>query len=178
VTVLRRILGATLVSAALLLGSATPAHAAARIVFYDASRAAEFVSAVNQGAANWNARVSNVQLRAVPPGGRADVVVTAANGWPFAVTQGLGRGEISFGRDAVNQGHFPPRIAAHEFGHILGLPDNRTGVCADLMSGGSAPPTCRNAFPNPQEAARVQSNFRAFAPPARTDAPALVFTEK
>jgi snapalysin len=51
------------------------------------------------------------------------------------------------------------RGAAHELGHILGLPDNRTGRCSDLMSGHSAPTSCTNAHPSPAEAATVDSNF-------------------
>jgi snapalysin len=165
---LRRLVGATLASAALLLGPAVPAQAAAapRVVTYDVSRAAEFVAAVDQGAANWNARVTNVRLTRAAAGTRADIVVRAADGWPYAITRSLGRGEVSMGRQAVRERHSPVRIAAHEFGHLLGLPDDRTGRCADLMSGGSAPATCRNAFPNPTEAAKVQANFAGPIPVA------------
>ena len=63
------------------------------------------------------------------------------------------------GRQAVNQGYYQPRIAAHEFGHILGLPDRRTGLCADLMSGSSAPVSCTNPYPNTREASTVNANF-------------------
>jgi snapalysin len=66
-------------------------------------------------------------------------------------------------------GYSRPRIAAHEFGHILGLPDRRTGLCADLMSGSSAPVSCTNANPNPRERAEVDADFRtAVTAPART----------
>jgi snapalysin len=132
---------------------------AARILYYNASGAAEFVSAVNQGAANWNASVTNVQLRPVPAGGRANITVVADNGWPRAQVTSLGNGRIWMGRQAVQQGHYPPRIAAHEFGHILGLPDRRTGLCTDLMSGSSAPATCRNDRPNAAEAREVNARF-------------------
>jgi snapalysin len=67
------------------------------------------------------------------------------------------------GREAVNDGYYQPRIAAHEFGHILGLPDRRTGLCADLMSGSSAPVSCRNAYPNAAEATAVNNAFRSSA---------------
>jgi snapalysin len=141
----------------------TPAQAApqqaARILYYNASGAAEFVSAVNQGAANWNASVTNVQLRPVPAGGRANITVVADNGWPRAQTTSLGNGRIWMGRQAVQQGYYPPRSAAHEFGHILVLPDRRTGRCTDLMSGSSAPVSCRNDRPNSAEAAEVNARF-------------------
>jgi snapalysin len=136
---------------------------AARILYYDASRAAEFVAAVNQGAANWNASVTNVRLEPVPAGRRANITVVADNGWPRAQVTSLGNGRIYMGRQAVQQGHYPPRIAAHEFGHILGLPDRRTGLCTDLMSGSSAPPSCRNAFPSAAEAREVNARFAGAA---------------
>ncbi len=148
--------------------AAAPSSAAARIVYYDASRAAEFVAAVNQGAANWNERVTNVQLRPVRPGVRANIVVYADNGWPRAITTSLGNGRFYMGRRAVDDGHNPTRIAAHELGHILGLPDRRTGRCTDLMSGSSAGTSCTNAFPNAAEASEVDALFsrRAEVAPA------------
>jgi snapalysin len=153
-------------------GAAPAGTAAARVLYYDASRAAEFVAAVNQGAANWNASVTNVRLEPVPSGRRANITVIADNGWPRAQVTSLGNGRIYMGRQAVQQGHYPPRIAAHEFGHILGLPDRRTGRCTDLMSGSSAPPSCRNAFPSAAEAAQVN---RLFAGAATVRIPANVF---
>jgi snapalysin len=142
---------------------AAPA-AAARILYYDASRATEFGAAIAQGAANWNARVSNVQLRPVPTGTRANITVLVDDGWPRAITTSLGNGRWYMGRTAVRDGHNPTRIAAHEFGHLLGLPDRRTGRCTDLMSGASAGPTCTNAFPNAAEAREVEARFARFAP--------------
>ena len=153
-------------------GAAPAAPTAARILYYDASRAAEFVSAMNQGAANWNASVANVRLEPVPAGRRANITVTADNGWPRTQVTSLGNGRIIMGRQAVQQGHSPARIAAHEFGHILGLPDRRTGRCTDLMSGSSAPPSCRNAFPSAAEAAQVD---RLFAGAVTVRIPANVF---
>ena len=75
------VLGAVLVAAAQLVAVA-PAHAAPRVLYYDASRAAEFVQVVHQGAGNWNSRVTNVRLEPVPSGRRANITVLADNGWP------------------------------------------------------------------------------------------------
>jgi snapalysin len=156
--ILAAALGAVALAAVQLVGAA-PAQAAPRVLYYDASRAAEFVAVVHQGAQNWNSRVTNVRLEPVPAGQRANITVYVDNGWPRAYTQSLGNGYWYMGRQAVNQGYHPPRIAAHEFGHLLGLPDRRTGLCADLMSGSSAAISCTNAFPNAQEATRVNTNF-------------------
>ncbi|MGP4024027.1 snapalysin family zinc-dependent metalloprotease [Actinomadura sp. 3N407] len=160
-----RVCAALLLGLAFLTGTGVPASAApathaadaVRTIRYDASRAAEFRAAVDEGARIWNARVSNVQL---VPGSPADVVVYADNGWPRARVTGLGRGTIWMGRQAVWEGHYTVRIASHEFGHILGLPDRRTGRCTDLMSGASAGTSCRNPDPNAAEIAEVEDNFR------------------
>ena len=152
----------------LQVGTAGPAAAAPRILYYDASQAQEFISAVNQGAQIWNSRVTNVQLQPVPAGRTPNIRVYADNGWPRTYTTSLGNGRWYMGREAVNDGYYKPRIAAHEFGHILGLPDNRTGLCSDLMSGSSAPVACTNANPSTAEATRVNNSFRtkAVAPAA------------
>jgi len=145
-----------------LLGQ-VPAAAAPRVLYYDASRAAEFVSVVHEGAAAWNNTVSNVRLMPVPAGVRANIVVTADDAWPRAITTSLGNGRWIMGRQAVRDGHYPPRIASHEFGHLLGLPDRRTGLCVDLMSGSSAGTACRSVLPNAAERRRVDTLFQSAA---------------
>ncbi len=146
---------ATLAAAGVQLTSAAPA-AAVRTVYYDASRTGEFRTNFDQAAQIWNSRVSTVRLLAGTP---ASITIYVDDGWPRAQPTGLGSGRIWMGRTAVNQGYDRNRIAAHELGHILGLPDKRTGLCADLMSGSSAPVSCRNANPNSAEASRVNSLF-------------------
>ncbi|GAA2610400.1 snapalysin family zinc-dependent metalloprotease [Paractinoplanes durhamensis] len=140
---------------------AAPASAAARILYYDASQAQEFKSVVDQGAQIWNSSVANVKLQPVTSGHTANIRVYADNGWPRTYSTSLGNGRWYMGREAVVDGYYPPRIAAHEFGHILGLPDNRTGLCSDLMSGSSAPVACTNANPSAAEKAKVESLFRS-----------------
>ncbi|SCL30387.1 snapalysin family zinc-dependent metalloprotease [Micromonospora inyonensis] len=161
---LSRAAGATLALALSLVGvqaaTGTPAGAdvgaTVRTVYYDASRAGEFKTNFDQAAAIWNSRVTNVRLQAGSP---ATVTIRVDTGWPRAYVTGLGRGTIYMGWQAVNEGYDRTRIAAHEFGHILGLPDRRTGLCSDLMSGSSAPISCTNAYPNSTEAAQVNSLF-------------------
>ncbi|MER5393519.1 snapalysin family zinc-dependent metalloprotease [Saccharopolyspora sp. NPDC002686] len=139
-----------------VVASAAPENV--RVVTYDAGQSAEFRDAVDAGAKVWNDNVQNVKFEPAN-GGAADVVVLADDGWPRTEMRGLGEGTVWMGRQAVNEGHDTIRIAAHELGHILGLPDNRTGVCEDLMSGASAGPTCTNSKPNPDEIAEVERNF-------------------
>jgi len=148
---------------------AAPApDAAARVVTYDASGAAEFKDAVTKGAAVWNQSVKNVQLKPVTSGQRANLRVVADNGWPRAQVTALGSGTIYFGRQAVDEGHNTVRIASHEMGHILGLPDVKPGPCSSLMSGASAGTSCTNANPNAAEKAEVEDAFALLESSAAT----------
>ncbi len=154
-------------------GTATAAPAppattlAVTTLTYDDSAAAEFKTAVEQGVTALNSRVTNVRIVKVAAGQTANVRVIADNGWPRATLGPVrpgGRGTVYMGREAVYDGYNAVRIASHEFGHIVGLPDRRTGLCADLMSGSSAPRSCTNPYPNTTEAAQINYNYRsAFA---------------
>ncbi|WP_433076859.1 snapalysin family zinc-dependent metalloprotease [Dactylosporangium sp. CA-052675] len=167
---LRRRLAAALLALAALAGvqlaTGAPAFAATRTLYYDSSTAQEFVSVVDQAASLWNTKVTNVRLVKATAGQTPNIRVYADNGWPRTYTTSLGNGRWYMGREAVNDGYYKLRIATHEFGHILGLPDNRTGLCGDLMSGSSAPVSCTNANPSTAEAAQVQRNFAAGLAPA------------
>ena len=70
-----------------------------------------------------------------------------------------------------------PEGACDTHFHIFGLPDRRTGLCADLMSGSSAPIACRNAFPNATEAATVNRRFAGSLAPAMTTERELVYID-
>lgn len=144
----------------------TPAVAPTAIttLTYDDSLAGEFKTVVASGVAIWNAAVPNVRIVKATTGQRINIRVIADDGWPRATLGPIrptGQGVVYMGRQAVRQGYNPTRIASHELGHILGLPDRRTGLCSDLMSGSSAPVSCTNAQPNATERARVQSNYPA-----------------
>ncbi|GAA2205102.1 snapalysin family zinc-dependent metalloprotease [Nonomuraea monospora] len=158
---LRFMLSVVLSLAFLLVTAPAQATALVTVLRYDASRAAEFSATIDQAAQVWNSNVVNVRLMRGTP---AHFVVLADNGWPRAQPTSLGRGTIWMGRQAVNQGYYPLRIATHEIGHILGLPDRRTGRCSDLMSGSSAPVSCTNATPSAAERAEVDRNFSGGTP--------------
>lgn len=157
--------------------AAVPAGASAasavHVLRYDASHAAEFRTVMDQAAQVWNASVADVRLVAGTP---ADFVVRADNGWPRTSATRLGRGTIWMGREATAEGYHPLRIATHEIGHILGLPDRRTGLCTDLMSGHSAPVSCTNATPSAAERRAVDANFAGSALAAENVAAAKLST--
>lgn len=145
-------------------GSPAAAHpAAATVLTYDASGAEEFQDTVDDAAQVWNESVSNVQFQPVQAGRQANVTVVAYDGWPETYTEGLGNGTVYMGREAVDEGYDPLRIAAHELGHILGLPDAKPGPCSSLMSGASAGTSCTNHTPDASEIAAVEANFSGSA---------------
>jgi snapalysin len=168
------LLATTAVTAALVAG--IPAHqakadvgvAAVTITYSDAS-AAEFKDAVAQGVAVWNSSVTNVRIEKAASGARADITVIADDGWPRATLGPVrpgGSATVWMGRQAVDQGYNVIRIAAHELGHSLGLPDVKPGPCSSLMSGSTGGVSCTNANPNTAERNRVQSLYATTSVPA------------
>ncbi|MEU0288241.1 snapalysin family zinc-dependent metalloprotease [Streptomyces sp. NPDC006147] len=138
------------------------AQAAVVTLRYDDSRAAGWEAAIAAGVASWNANVSNVRLVEAAPGGAAEIVIVATTGWPQATLGPVRPGRqvrVELGSQAVSDGYNKTRIAAHELGHSLGLPDTKPGPCSQLMSGSSAGTACTNAVPNATERSRVQSNY-------------------
>jgi snapalysin len=138
------------------------AQAAVVTLRYDDSRAGGWESAIAAGVASWNANVSNVRLVEAAPGAGAEIVIVATTGWPQATLGPVRPGRqvrVELGSQAVSQGYDKTRIAAHELGHSLGLPDTKPGPCSQLMSGSSAGTACTNAVPDATERSRVQSTY-------------------
>jgi snapalysin len=140
------------------VAAAAPAAPMVKTLHYDASGAPAWQDEITKAVQNWNADVHNVQLAAAT-GGQADFTLTETTGWPQTMPGGNGTGQIELGQQAVDEGFDKTRITAHEIGHILGLPDNRDGQCSTLMSGHSAPTSCKVADPNAAERAQVEQNF-------------------
>lgn len=164
---LRRTLAAVLTGAAVSLTLVTaPAAGAAGVLAttltYDDSQAAEFKSAVASGVNVWNTSVSNVRIVKAAAGQRVNIRVIADNDWPRAnlgPVRANGTVTVWIGRVAVQEGYSPVRIAAHELGHSLGLPDAKPGPCSSLMSGSTGGVSCTNTNPNASEKSRVQQNY-------------------
>ncbi|MGW7535716.1 snapalysin family zinc-dependent metalloprotease [Amycolatopsis sp. NPDC054798] len=155
----RRIAALAAVAAAPLgFGLATaPAAsaAAATTVYYSSAGAPDYVAQIDQGAANWNAAVSDVQL--VKDEGKATITIHEVHsGGSYTQTDGHGNGDVYLDTSQVAEGYDPTRIAAHELGHNLGLPDHYEGPCTELMSGHGPGTSCTNAKPDAQESAKVQ----------------------
>jgi len=134
--------------------AAHPNSAAAVTVTYDPSGAPTFSAQIARAAQIWNGAESNVKLQAGSSG--ADFSYREGNDsrGSYASTDGHGSGYV-FLDYAQNQQYDSTRVAAHETGHVLGLPDHYEGPCSELMSGGGPGPSCTNPNPDANERARV-----------------------
>jgi snapalysin len=157
------VLGTTSGVASAQAAPASAAPAAVVVLTYDASQAGQWASAITQGVLNWNSAVHNVRLQPASSPGAANFVYKATSGWPQTtlgpIVPGGSKGQVQLGQEAVDEGYDVTRIAAHETGHILGLPDHYSGPCSEIMSGHGPGTSCVNAKPNATEAARVDRNY-------------------
>jgi snapalysin len=152
--------------------SAAPAaesHAAPQLkvatVYFDASGAPTFYNQIIEGVSHWNSSVSNVQFVESP--GNATLVYTEGNdpAGSYAQTDGHGNGTIFI--DYTQAGQYDQvRITAHESGHVLGLPDDYSGPCSELMSGGGPGTSCTNSYPDSNEVAEVNAEWAGGLAPA------------
>jgi snapalysin len=145
------------VSAQLVSAPAAGA-AAVTTIYYSSGGAPDYVAQIDQAAANWNAAVSDIKL--VKRTSATIIFHETHDGQgSYTNTNGHGRGNIYIDSTQVAEGFDTTRIAAHEVGHNLGLPDDYTGPCNELMSGHGPGTSCTWNKPSAAEAAQVQRNF-------------------
>ncbi|MEV6672031.1 snapalysin family zinc-dependent metalloprotease [Streptomyces sp. NPDC051162] len=150
--------------------SAPHATQAVVTLTYDASGAGQWAGPIKQAVQNWNDAVHNVRLEPANTPGSADYIYQATSGWPQTTLGPIfpgGNGDVQLGQQALDEGYDATRIAAHETGHILGLPDDYSGPCSELMSGHGPGTSCTNAKPDAAEAAQVDTNYAAGTPAVR-----------
>ncbi|KNX37618.1 snapalysin family zinc-dependent metalloprotease [Luteipulveratus halotolerans] len=129
---------------------------AATTVYYSVADAPTYASVIRQGASIWNSSVSNVKLVENSSAATLDYREGNDSRGSYAYTDGHGSGYIFFDHTQMGQ-YAQVRVAAHETGHALGLPDHYEGPCSELMSGGGPGPSCTNAQPNSTEISQVNS---------------------
>ncbi|MBP2055298.1 snapalysin [Streptomyces griseochromogenes] len=129
-------------------------NAQAVTVYYNASQAPSFRSQISSAASIWNSSESNVKLQEASSGADFSYIEGNDSRGSYASTNGHGSGYV-FIDYTQSQQYDSVRVVTHETGHVLGLPDDYSGPCSELMSGGGAGPSCTNRYPNATERSRV-----------------------
>lgn len=144
-------------------------YAQAVTVYYNASQAPSFRSQISSAASIWNSSESNVKLQEASSG--ADFSYYEGNDprGSYASTDGHGSGYV-FLDYTQSQQYDSVRVATHETGHVLGLPDDYNGACSELMSA-AAPPVLHQPLPERHRAlaCRPAVGQRTRADPAHGD---------
>ncbi|GGN07974.1 hypothetical protein GCM10011578_032700 [Streptomyces fuscichromogenes] len=129
-------------------------NAQAVTVYYDDSRAPSFRSQISSAASIWNSSETHVKLQEASSGADFSYYEGNDQRGSYASTNGHGSGYIFIDYSQSRQ-YDSVRVVAHETGHVLGLADDYSGPCSELMSGGGAGPSCTNRYPNAAERSRV-----------------------
>ncbi|MFF7993674.1 snapalysin [Kitasatospora xanthocidica] len=123
-------------------------------VTYDTANAPSFAGQIATAARIWNGSVRNVRLQETGGQGDFSYYEGSDSQGSYASTDGHGHGYV-FLDYQQNQEYDSVRVTTHETGHVLGLPDDYSGPCSELMSGGGPGPSCTNPYPDANERSQV-----------------------
>ncbi|SOB84009.1 snapalysin [Streptomyces sp. 1331.2] len=123
-------------------------------VTYDTGNAPSFAGQIASAAQIWNSSVRNVRLQETGGNGDFSYYEGSDSQGSYASTDGHGHGYV-FLDYQQNQEYDSVRVTTHETGHVLGLPDDYSGPCSELMSGGGPGPSCTNPYPDANERSQV-----------------------
>lgn len=160
------LLSTMVLACATLIGVSTPAGAAEpvpEVIPIDLLLAGSYTDAVRDAMAIWNTTVPTIRFveQDTPAALRVKEYTTASGTSSHVYINGLGRGWVYL-EVGDAQIYKPSRIAVHELGHILSLPDLGPGSpCSKVMSGAWAGSECVNDQPDAEEIAAVTDFFAA-----------------
>lgn len=143
---------------AVLSAPAAAAAPAVVTITYDLSAAPDYASVIREGISHWNSALHNVQFSEASGGAMLTYHEGDFQEGSYYQGDSHGRGDVYIDNTQAQQ-YDQVRIAAHETGHDLGLPDDYQGPCSELMSGGGPGPSCTNSNPDSDEIARADANF-------------------
>ncbi|MGW7354113.1 snapalysin family zinc-dependent metalloprotease [Streptomyces sp. NPDC054784] len=152
---------------AVVLGAGAPANAADTaapeqdVIPIDLLLAGSYAEPVREAIEIWNKAVPQIKFveQDSPASLRVKEYTTANGTGSHAYVNGLGKGWVYLETGDAKT-YEPTRVATHELGHLLSLPDLGPGsVCSKIMSGAWAGPECTNTQPDAEEIAQVSDFF-------------------
>ncbi|BCJ55764.1 peptidase [Actinoplanes sp. NBRC 14428] len=142
-------------------GPARAADPGPEVVPIDLLLAGSYTDAVREAITIWNRSVPSIRIveQDTPAALRVKEYKTANGTQSHVFLNGLGQGWVYL-EVGDAQLYKPSRIAVHELGHILSLPDLGPGSpCEKVMSGAWAGSECVNDQPDAEEIAEVTDFF-------------------
>ncbi|MER5436196.1 snapalysin family zinc-dependent metalloprotease [Streptomyces sp. NPDC002588] len=158
------LISAAVCAGAAVVGAGCPASAAEsepEVIPIDLILAGSYAEPVRDAMEIWNTAVPGIKFveQDTPAALRVKEYTTANGTQSHVFLNGLGRGWVYLETGDATL-YRPSRIAVHELGHILSLPDLGPGSpCSKVMSGAWAGTDCVNDQPDAEETAAVADFF-------------------
>ncbi|MFF0504632.1 snapalysin family zinc-dependent metalloprotease [Streptomyces fimicarius] len=157
---------AVLCTSAVAFGAGVPAGAAEpgpEVIPIDLLEAGSYADAAREAIGIWNRAVPSIKFveQETPATLRVKGYTTQNGTQSHAFVSGLGTGWVYL-ETGDAETYKPSRIAVHELGHLLSLPDLEADAekpCSKVMSGAHAGPECTNDQPDAEEIAAVAAFF-------------------